>query len=93
MIARSHYSRTRCRYHIYFSWQRRWELPSPLRGAMSHVVVGSVGPLCSQALRELGVPVDLEPHHPKMGQLVAEAAQQARTSCWRRSPPEAMEAL
>ena len=49
----------------------------PLRGALSGVVVGSVGPLCSQALRELGVPVDLEPHHPKMGQLVAEAAQQS----------------
>ena len=49
----------------------------PLRGAMSRVVVGSVGPLCSQALRDLGVDVDLEPTHPKMGQLVAEAAQQA----------------
>lgn len=47
-----------------------------LREALRRVVVGSVGPVCSQALRELGVQVDLEPQHPKMGQLVAEAAAQ-----------------
>ncbi|MCI0419504.1 MAG: uroporphyrinogen decarboxylase [Acidobacteria bacterium] len=49
-----------------------------LREALSRVVVASVGPLSSQALRELGVSVDLEPQHPKMGQLVAEAADQAQ---------------
>ncbi len=60
-----------------FQMATQMGVSDPLRRAMSRVVVGSVGPLCSQALRELGVPVDLEPHHPKMGQLVAEAAQQA----------------
>ena len=50
----------------------------PLREALSRAVVGSVGPLCSQALRELGVEVDLEPQHPKMGQLVGEVAERAK---------------
>jgi len=49
-----------------------------LRDALSLVVVGSVGPLCSQALQDVGVGVDLEPRHPKMGQLVAEAAERAQ---------------
>lgn len=47
-----------------------------LRHALSKVVVGSIGPLSSQALREQGVSVDLEPQHPKMGLLVAEVAGQ-----------------
>jgi len=50
-----------------------------LRGALSQVVVGSVGPICSQTLREIGVDVDLEPLHPKMGQLVADVAANAQT--------------
>jgi uroporphyrinogen decarboxylase len=50
-----------------------------LREALSKVVVGSVGPICSQTLHELGVAVDLEPQHPKMGQLVSEVALQAQT--------------
>ena len=50
----------------------------PLRNALSDTVVGSVGPLCSQALRDAGLVVDLEPQHPKMGQLVAEAAERAQ---------------
>jgi uroporphyrinogen decarboxylase len=60
-----------------------------LREALSRVVVGSVGPICSQALRELGVAVDLEPQHPKMGQLVAEAAAQAQTLLARKRSPGA----
>ena len=53
-------------------------LTDPLRYALSLVVVGSVGPLCSQALCDAGVVVDLEPQHPKMGQLVGEVAGQAQ---------------
>lgn len=49
-----------------------------LRNALSRLVVGSVGPVCSQALRDAGVAVDLEPRHPKMGQLVAEVAECAQ---------------
>jgi len=39
----------------------------PLRDALWRVVVGSVGPVCSQALHDVGVVVDLEPRHPRMG--------------------------
>jgi len=37
-------------------------------------VVGSIGPTTSQALRESGLAVDIEPEHPKMGHLVAAVA-------------------
>jgi len=41
------------------------------------VVVASIGPTTSEALRELGLSVDLEPEHPKMGTLVSAAARRA----------------
>jgi uroporphyrinogen-III synthase len=50
----------------------------PLRRAFRRIVVGSIGPMTSEALRQNGLPVDFEPEHPKMGFLVAEAAQRAR---------------
>ena len=40
-------------------------------------VVGSIGPVCSEALRSAGLPVDLEPSHPKMGPLVVETLRAA----------------
>lgn len=52
----------------------RLGLATPLRQALADVVVASVGPTTSEALRDLGLPVDLEPEHPKMGSLVAAAA-------------------
>lgn len=39
-----------------------------------HVVVGSIGPTTSAALRAHGLPVDIEPTHPKSGHLVAAVA-------------------
>jgi uroporphyrinogen-III synthase len=39
--------------------------------------VCSIGPTTSETLRELNLPVDIEPEHPKMGHLVAAAAAQA----------------
>ncbi|AMV36664.1 uroporphyrinogen-III synthase [Planctomyces sp. SH-PL62] len=46
-----------------------------LREAFSRsVVVGSVGPTTSAALRAHGLPVDVEPEHPKSGHLVAAVA-------------------
>ena len=42
------------------------------------IVVGSIGPMTSEALRQNGLPVDFEPEHPKMGFLVAEAAKRGR---------------
>jgi uroporphyrinogen decarboxylase len=49
-------------------------LADDLRRGFSKVVVASVGPTCSQALREESLEVDLEPTHPKMGHLVNEAS-------------------
>jgi len=46
-----------------------------LRSALaSRVVVGSVGPTTSEALHAQGLPVDVEPEHPKSGHLVAAVA-------------------
>ncbi len=46
-----------------------------VRGALAeHVVVGSIGPTTSAALRAHGLPVDIEPVHPKSGHLVAAVA-------------------
>jgi uroporphyrinogen decarboxylase len=49
-----------------------------LRAGFKRAVVGSIGPVCSQELRNRGIEVDLEPIHPKLGHLVKEAA--ARSS-------------
>src|SRR5579872_4711064 len=53
-------------------------LEQPLRRAFERIVVGSIGPITSDALRQNGLPVDFEPEHPKMGFLVSEAAQRGR---------------
>ncbi len=49
-----------------------------LREALSQVVVASIGPWCSQAIRERFVQVDLEATRPKMTHLVSDASAQAR---------------
>jgi uroporphyrinogen-III synthase len=54
------------------------QLEEALRSAFGRITVGSIGPITSEALRQNGLPVDFEPEHPKMGFLVAEAAQRAR---------------
>jgi uroporphyrinogen decarboxylase len=53
-------------------------LAEKLRRAMRLMAVASVGPVCSQALRAYGLPVDIEPRHPKLGHLIKEAAERAR---------------
>jgi uroporphyrinogen-III synthase len=45
-----------------------------LRHAFTNIVVGSVGPVCTQVLEQFGVKPDIEPVHPKMGSLIAEVA-------------------
>jgi uroporphyrinogen-III synthase len=45
-----------------------------LRLALHRVVVGSVGPICTQMLEQFGLKPDIEPRHPKMGSLIAEVA-------------------
>jgi len=37
-------------------------------------IVGSIGPTTSEALRAQGLPVDIEPEHPKLGHLIAAVA-------------------
>ena len=39
-------------------------------GHPSGAVVASVGPVCSRRLREANIPVDVEPDHPHMGNMV-----------------------
>jgi len=41
------------------------------RAFCTHTVVGSIGPTTSEVLRASGIPVDLEPEHPKLGHLVS----------------------
>ena len=49
-----------------------------LRAALRRgMVVASIGPVCTEALRAHGVEPDLHPEHPKMGHLVAVVARQA----------------
>ena len=50
-------------------------LEAQVRASFREIVVGSIGPATSEALREAGLPVSFEPAHPKMGVLVAEFAQ------------------
>lgn len=51
----------------------------PFRAALKTMVVASMGPIASEHLRRQDWPVDLEPSHPKMGILVKEASERART--------------
>jgi len=48
-----------------------------LRIAFSNVMVASIGPSTSEALQNVGIHVDLEPTHPKIGVLVKEAAERS----------------
>ena len=50
-----------------------------LRRAFKNIVVGSVGPVCTQVLQQFGLTPDIEPVHPKMGSLIAEVAARARS--------------
>jgi uroporphyrinogen-III synthase len=46
-----------------------------LVAALRRITVASIGPVTSEALGEYGIPMTLEPTHPKMGFLVREAAE------------------
>lgn len=53
------------------------ELLDKVRERLQDMVVASIGPTTSETLRDAGLPVDIEPEHPKMGPLVAAAAAHA----------------
>ncbi len=54
---------------------REMNLEQELRRSFARILVGSIGPITSEELREQGLSADFEPAHPKMGFLVNEAAQ------------------
>lgn len=53
-------------------------LASAVHKQAARLVVASIGPVCSDALRRHGLPVDLEPDHPKMGHLLVAVARRGR---------------
>ncbi|RIK83293.1 MAG: uroporphyrinogen decarboxylase [Planctomycetota bacterium] len=56
---------------------RRLGLADAVREATRRMVVASIGPTTSETLRQLNLPVDLEPEHSKMGHLVQAAAERS----------------
>lgn len=57
-----------------------------LRQGFRRAVVASIGPVCSQELRNRMIEVDLEPAHPKLGHLIKEAATRAAELLDRKRP-------
>jgi uroporphyrinogen-III synthase len=55
------------------------EKTTQFKDACKNMVVASIGPTASERLRHHDLPVDLEPSHPKMGILVKEASERARS--------------
>ena len=60
-----------------FTIAAEMQVEDRLRTALVHVMVASIGPICSETLLDHGVHIDMEPRHPKMGILVQEAAEQS----------------
>ena len=54
---------------------RRLGVEDRFRLAVREVVIGSVGPLCTDTLNEHGFGVDFEPSHPKLGTLIKEGSE------------------
>jgi uroporphyrinogen-III synthase len=53
--------------------------------ALRRAVVGSIGPVTSETLREYGIIPDLEPSHPRMGLLVRETSERSAEFLRRKS--------
>ncbi len=53
-------------------------LEEAVRRGLQHTLVVSIGPISTEALRAYGIAPDMEPIHPKMGQLVFETAEKAK---------------
>jgi uroporphyrinogen decarboxylase len=63
-------SASQAHHVIEFARQRGIEVE--LREALREVVIGSIGPVCSEALAELDIGADFEPSHSKLGAFVRE---------------------
>ena len=67
----------------------RLGIGAAIQAATRRAVVASIGPTTSDALRAAGLPVDLQPPHPKMGQFVANtAARAAEALARKRAAPQ-----
>lgn len=62
-------------------------LAAAVRAGLAGSVVASIGPTTSETLEELGIHVDVEPVHAKMGQLVVAAAEQSASLLRRKRMP------
>lgn len=62
-----------------------------LAALREHALCVSIGPVTSEALRDHGIPIDLEPVHPKMGHMVSALAKQGPALLARKrgQPPRA----
>jgi uroporphyrinogen-III synthase len=63
---------------VYHLFQVAGDAADDLRGGFEKIVIASIGPICSEALRAHGLTPDLEPEQAKMGQLVRAVALQGR---------------
>ena len=65
-------------------------LGAAVRRGFAAMVVGSVGPVCSEQLRANSIAVDFEPEHPRLGHLVKEAAAKSAPILRRKreAPPQ-----
>ena len=63
--------------HHLFRFADEMRLHEEVADRLRRAVVGSIGPVTSETLREYGVTPDLEPSHPKMGFLVKETAERS----------------
>lgn len=66
----------------------RMKLRDEAIAALRQTLVGSIGPVTSVELRRYGVPVALEPSHPKMGFLVKETAERWEEMLRQKPPGE-----
>jgi len=74
-----------------FQVAKAMNLEKEMRTGLERAMVASIGPTTSEELSRLGIRVDLEPSHPKMGFLVKEAAERAAEFV-RRKPTESASA-
>jgi len=85
-------------YHV-VEFARQEGIEAELRAALREVVLASIGPVCTEALVDLGIGADFEPSHSKLGVFVREAAERSldllsakRGSRKRRTRAQALEA-
>lgn len=72
--------------HHLFRFAEEMHLRDALFAGLNRAVIASIGPTTSGTLRDFGIPVDMEPSHPKMGFLVKEAAEQSVQLLRRKHP-------